>query len=80
MKSEFHIFGIHEVTSGHPLQVTASHTLQERKRLRQNHPDMNKLNDEQQLKDLLKQAREKLGPPKDPFPFNPDAFTAKKSD
>ena len=65
------------------LQATISHTLQERKRLRETHPDMSKLNDEQQLRDLLKQARDKFGKDpesREPYPFNPDAFRAKKSD
>lgn len=66
--------------SGLEKRVTVS-PLQERKRVIEQFPEMRKLNDEEQLRGLLKSAREKFGQgTKDPFPFNPEAFTRKKSD
>lgn len=58
---------------------------EERQRVRETFPESSRLSDDLQLGDVLQKAREKFGQKSsrrsnDPFPFDPDAFSSKKSD
>ncbi len=53
---------------------------EERKRLREKyHSGEVNLQDEKDLRRILTEARAKFGQKEDPFPFNPEAFSQKKS-